>query len=114
MTEFGQPLSAGVLLWRIAVAVIIGAIIGIDREIKNRPAGMRTHVLVCVGAALVSLIELRLARGMCGKSYVLLTGDVATVTAAIERAETVASEDGMLLDSSVIPNPDKRLWDSIL
>ena len=57
LTEFGQPLSAGVLLWRIAVAVIIGAIIGIDREIKNRPAGMRTHVLVCVGAALVSLIE---------------------------------------------------------
>ena len=64
--------------------------------------------------SLVSLIELRLARGMCGKSYVLLTGDVAAVTAAIERAETVAGEDGMLLDSSVIPNPDKRLWDSIL
>lgn len=46
-----------VLLVRIAAAVIIGAVIGIDREIKNRPAGMRTHVLVCVGAALVSLIE---------------------------------------------------------
>lgn len=57
MTDFGQPLSVGVLLLRIAVAVVIGAVIGIDREIKNRPAGMRTHVLVCVGAALVSLIE---------------------------------------------------------
>ena len=64
--------------------------------------------------SLVSLIELRLARGMCGKSYVLLTGDVAAVSAAIERAETVAGEEGMLLDSAVIPNPDKRLWDSIL
>ena len=42
---------------RIGVAVVIGAVIGIEREIKNRPAGMRTHVLVCVGAALVSLIE---------------------------------------------------------
>ena len=39
------------------MAVLIGAIIGIDREIKNRPAGMRTHVLVCVGAALVAMIE---------------------------------------------------------
>ena len=57
LTDFGQPLSFGVLLLRIAVAVVIGAVIGIDREIKNRPAGMRTHVLVCVGAALVSLIE---------------------------------------------------------
>ena len=54
---FGQPLSIGAVLLRISVAVLIGAIIGIDREIKNRPAGMRTHVLVCVGAALVSMIE---------------------------------------------------------
>ena len=46
-----------ILLLRIATAVVIGAVIGIDREIKNRPAGMRTHVLVCVGAALVALIE---------------------------------------------------------
>ena len=34
------------VLMRIFVAVVIGAVIGIDREIKNRPAGMRTHVLV--------------------------------------------------------------------
>ena len=64
--------------------------------------------------SLVNLIELRLARGMGGKSYLLLTGDVAAVTAAIERAEQVASEDGMMLDSAVIPNPDKRLWANIL
>lgn len=56
-TTLGQPLSMAAMLMRICVAVVIGAVIGIDREIKNRPAGMRTHVLVCVGAALVSLIE---------------------------------------------------------
>ena len=54
---FGQPVTIGVMLLRIMVAVFIGALIGIDREIKSRPAGMRTHVLVCVGAALVALIE---------------------------------------------------------
>lgn len=57
LVEFGRPLTLGMLLLRIGVAVGIGAAIGIDREIKSRPAGMRTHVLVCVGAALVSLIE---------------------------------------------------------
>lgn len=57
MHTFGQPLGWEILLLRIVVAVFIGAVIGIDREIKNRPAGMRTHVLVCVGAALVALIE---------------------------------------------------------
>ena len=51
---------------------------------------------------------------MCGKSYMLLTGTVAAVTAAIERAKAVVGEEGLLLDSSVIPNPDKALWSSIL
>lgn len=64
--------------------------------------------------ALVELIELRLARGMCGKSYLLLTGSVSAVTAAIERAVAETGERGMFLDSSVIASPDKKLWDSIL
>ena len=62
----------------------------------------------------VSLIELRIARGMSGKSYMLLTGDVAAVTAAIESAKVKVGEEGLLLDSSVIPNPDRSLWASIL
>ncbi|MBQ7347016.1 MAG: BMC domain-containing protein [Clostridia bacterium] len=62
----------------------------------------------------VALIELRIARGMCGKSYMLLTGDVAAVSAAIETAKEKVGESGLLLDSSVIPNPDKSLWASIL
>ena len=42
---------------RLGFAVIIGCVIGIEREWKNRPAGMRTHVLVCVGAAMVAIME---------------------------------------------------------
>lgn len=64
--------------------------------------------------SIVDLIELRIARGMCGKSYLLLTGDVAAVEAAIEKARKVLAETGMLLDASVISNPDKKLWESIL
>lgn len=62
----------------------------------------------------VDLIELRIAKGMCGKSYMLLTGDVAAVTAAIERGKEEVSKSGMFLESSVIAGPDKRIWDSIL
>lgn len=64
--------------------------------------------------AIVDLIELRLARGMCGKSYLLLTGEVAAVEAAIERAKQGAGQYGMFLDSAVIPRPDKRFWQKIL
>ena len=42
---------------RLVFAVLIGSVIGIEREKKNRPAGMRTHVLVCVGAALIAIVE---------------------------------------------------------
>jgi microcompartment protein CcmL/EutN len=62
----------------------------------------------------VALIELRIARGMCGKSYMLLTGEVAAVSAAIEAAKAKVGDEGLFLDSSVIPNPDKSLWDSII
>ena len=61
----------------------------------------------------VDLIELRLAKGLCGKSYLLITGDVASVTAAIEKAKC-GVEDGMFLDCSIIARPDKQLWESIL
>lgn len=42
---------------RLLLAVVVGCIIGVEREKKNRPAGMRTHVLVCVGAALIAVID---------------------------------------------------------
>lgn len=63
--------------------------------------------------ALVELVEVRLAKGMCGKSYIILTGSVSSVTAAIEKAKTGVG-GGMFLDCSVIAGPDERLWDSIL
>ncbi|MBR4949514.1 MAG: MgtC/SapB family protein [Clostridia bacterium] len=40
---------------RMFLAIICGGIIGLEREDKNRPAGLRTHVLVCVGSALVMI-----------------------------------------------------------
>ena len=64
--------------------------------------------------AIVDLIELRLARGMCGKSYLLITGEVAAVQMAIDTAKNDAATDGMYLDSSVIASPDPKLWESIL
>lgn len=41
---------------RIFLAGLLGAIIGIEREIKNRAAGFRTHIIVSVGACLIMLI----------------------------------------------------------
>ena len=40
---------------RMALAVLCGGIIGIEREYKRRPAGFRTHILICLGAAMTTL-----------------------------------------------------------
>jgi len=64
--------------------------------------------------AIVDLIELRIARGMCGKSYLMLTGDVAAGEAAIERAKAAVADQGMYLDSSVIAHPDAQIREAIL
>lgn len=40
---------------RLLTAVIIGGILGLERGMKNRPAGLRTYMLVCVGACLIML-----------------------------------------------------------
>ncbi|SHH43537.1 putative Mg2+ transporter-C (MgtC) family protein [Clostridium collagenovorans DSM 3089] len=45
---------------RLCLAVAISAIIGFDREQKNRPAGLRTHILVCLGATIISILEVYL------------------------------------------------------
>lgn len=69
---------------------------------------------VAAKTAEVTLVELRLARGMCGKSYMILTGEVAAVKAAIDKAKASAGEYGMYLDSSVIAGPDKKTWERII
>jgi putative Mg2+ transporter-C (MgtC) family protein len=44
-----------VVLVRLVTAMICGGVIGIERERKHRPAGFRTHILICIGAAMTTL-----------------------------------------------------------
>lgn len=64
---------------------------------------------IAAKTAIVELLELRLAKGMCGKSYMTLTGSVSAVQAAIETAKAAAGDRGMFLDSSVIARPSDKL-----
>lgn len=69
---------------------------------------------IAAKTAIVKLIELRIAKGMCGKSYMLITGEVAACEAAIAKAKASVGEKGMYLDSSVIAHPDAQICKSIL
>ena len=61
MFEFLNPLREMTTLsvcLRMLLAVALGAVIGLERSAKNRPAGFRTHILVCLGAATAAMTGL--------------------------------------------------------
>ena len=50
-----RDINSATILFRMVFAILCGGAIGIERSIKNRPAGFRTHVLIIIGATTASL-----------------------------------------------------------
>ena len=61
--------------------------------------------------AWVHLAEIHIAHGMCGKSTVLLTGELAAVAAALEAVQKDAAEK--IVGTALIPNPDAKMLEAI-
>jgi putative Mg2+ transporter-C (MgtC) family protein len=55
-------LSLREIFLRLTVAAVLGAIIGIERDLRRRPAGMRTSLFVCLATALFTILSAELAR----------------------------------------------------
>jgi len=51
----GDWLIDSSVLFRVFLSLLLGGIIGLEREMHGRPAGLRTHVMVCLGAAILML-----------------------------------------------------------
>lgn len=51
------------ILLRLTVATLAGCILGLDRELRDKPAGLRTHALVALGSALVTVTAFGLTNG---------------------------------------------------
>ncbi|HHE47702.1 MAG TPA: MgtC/SapB family protein [Candidatus Acetothermia bacterium] len=57
-------MAYGVILLKLAVAAVLGGLIGLERETHGRPAGLRTNVLVCVGAASIMVVARAASSGV--------------------------------------------------
>ncbi len=47
----------------LILAVVLGGAIGLERQIRGKPAGLRTNVLICLGAAVFTIISKQMAAG---------------------------------------------------
>ena len=76
MTELVGALRLDLLL-KLALAVVLGGAIGLEREIAGKPAGLRTNILICVGAALLTDVSINIT------TMTQRTGDPARLAAQI-------------------------------
>ena len=92
-----RTLSFWAILVRLTLAVICGGVIGAERETKRRPAGFRTHILICLGAAITTLTS----------QYLLLSLHLFTDVARL--GAQVISGIGFIGAGTIIVTRDKRV-----
>ena len=61
MDPISAPATFAEAVFRLTFAVVCGAVVGVNREIHQKPAGLRTHALVALGAGLLVIVGLQLS-----------------------------------------------------
>ena len=73
-TDLVSALRADLLL-QLVLATVLGGIVGLERELKGKPAGLRTNILICIGAATFTHLSVSLGHGDPGRiAAQVLTG----------------------------------------
>lgn len=65
------------IMIRLILSLIIGGVIGMEREYRNQPAGLRTHILVCIGSTVIALIQVQISTSAL--SYALAHPELASI-----------------------------------
>lgn len=60
--RLGHPtwLPFSVIMGRLFIAAFLGAIVGLEREWSRRPAGLRTHILICLATATIAILAIEI------------------------------------------------------
>lgn len=68
---------------------------------------------VALKSANIEILEIRIARGLGGKGFMLMTGEVSAVRSAVQSCESRLIETGEIISTVVIPSPDEKLISSL-
>ncbi len=107
MIDYILNLFSGELTWidiiiRVGIAVLVGMAIGIERELSNHPAGMKTHALVCLGAAITTMISAEMCYSLIGNEAL----DASSKVDMSRIASGVVSGIGFIGAGAVIKSKD--------
>lgn len=73
-----QPMPEWVDIIKLLAAAFAGAVIGLERELHDKPAGFRTNIMICLGAALFTLLSVRLAEDAPGVDRTRIAAQIVT------------------------------------
>ncbi len=79
LSALAQALQLEELL-RLLTAVVLGAAVGIERELHGKQAGLRTHTLIALGAALLTIMSVKIPAAYAAAYH---TGDVSRIASNI-------------------------------
>ena len=95
---------------------VLPALVGVGETEEIKSLGVIETInavsSICVAdaavkAAKIKLLEVRMARGLGGKAFVILTGEVAAVKTAVKAAQAEMADLGVITSYTVIPSPHK-------
>lgn len=91
------------VLLRLGAAVVAGATLGINRDMRNKPAGLRTHALVSLAAALATLITMTLEGGAASRAIQGLVAGIGFLAGAvIFRGQSHKEVHGLTTSASLL------------
>jgi putative Mg2+ transporter-C (MgtC) family protein len=82
------------ILLRLLLAAVAGAVIGLDRELKDRPAGLRTHMLTALAAALFTILTFEMFHAVRGNSDPIRIIEAVTAGVAFLAAGAIIQSRG--------------------
>ena len=100
---FNGSVSWSSIIVRVIVAAVVGILVGIERELSNHPAGMKTHSLVCLGAAITSIISQEISYDI---SSMMVTADIGAKVDVSRIASGVVSGIGFIGAGAIIKSKD--------
>lgn len=62
--------QVAIIAGRLCLAVLLGSLVGIERALRDKPAGFRTNVLICVGACVFTISSMALSEPMVDKTRI--------------------------------------------
>ena len=66
------------ILLKICLAALLGGIIGFEREVSHKEAGLRTNILIAVGSTLITILSIRFAEGVASADPARLAAQIFT------------------------------------